>query len=112
MAKPELERSGLLTIDRRTGRVDYRQLFGKALQLLKHDDERYLYIAQKLDALIAFLKSDQSIERAELLLKLEEIADYSRVVAAQPPRYRSNHPSDRQAAQDSEECIRNGYTGC
>lgn len=104
MARTELQRSGLLTIDPQTGRVNYRQLFEKAIELLKRDDERFLHIAHRLDAIIDASRRNRVSYRQETQIQLEEIADYSRVMAAQLPKYRQSN--------SAEESDPNGFTGC
>lgn len=110
MARPELERSGLLFVDLESGNVDYQELFEKALQLLRHDDERYLHIARKLDAIIESLECYQLPRGIETWLKLREVADYSRVMAGQLPKYGKSSPVEKRRSQGTKEHNGNGRT--
>ncbi len=100
MARAELVRSGLLAIDPQAGSVNYRDLFEKTLQLLQRDDERYLHIAKKLDALILSLEDHHLIESALVRFKLQEIADYSRVMAGELPIYRKRGLPEKRYGHD------------
>ncbi|MBI1729601.1 hypothetical protein HYR53_03175 [Candidatus Acetothermia bacterium] len=93
MAKFELQRSGLLSVNLDSDKEDYRGHLREAIGLLKNDDERFLYIAKQIDSLVQALVHTQQIKGDDILHHLGKIADYSRLMAGQPSRYRKINSS-------------------
>jgi len=76
--------SSKLMIDE-SGKVDYKRLLHQALGILKKDEQRYLYIAQRLDKIIQTFESGKNAQ--ETLTKLKELADYNRALAGETSKY-------------------------
>lgn len=66
-------------------KVDYKELLGQALETLRKDEQRYLYIAERLDKIIFALESGRNSQEA--LTKLKELADYNRALAGESSKY-------------------------